>query len=91
MKRPATDREKICTKYISDKKLVSINRIYKLSKLSSAKTNSPIRKWTNHMKRNFIKEDIQMGNEYMKRCSALLEIRKMKTETMISIHVYQNG
>ena len=68
MEGQATDGERICTKCISYKILVS--RIYKeLSKFSSEK--SVIRKWAKHMKRNFIREDIQVANEYMKRCSAL--------------------
>ena len=82
MKRQATDREKIFLKHISDKKKTLVFRIYKeLSKLSSEKTNNPIRKWTKHMKINFIKDEIQMAVEYMKRSIALLEIREIKIET----------
>ena len=76
MKRKPSEWEKIIANETTDKGLIS--KIYKqLIQIYVRKTNNPIKKWEKDLNIHFSKENIQMPNKHIERCSASLIIREM--------------
>ena len=85
MKRQPSEWENIIANETTDIGLIS--KIYKQLVQLNTGIPIPIKKWEKDLNRHFSKEDIQMANKHIKRCSTSLIIREIQIKTTMSYHL----
>ena len=72
VKRQPSEWEKIIANETTDR--INLKNTQAAPAAQFQKNNDPIKKWAKELNRHFSKEDIQMANKHMKRCSTSLII-----------------
>ena len=91
-KRECSCSQRIYTQVLKRKGLSVYNLLSKSSKMiqiNTRKTNNPIKKWEKDINRHLSKEDIQMANKHMKRCSTSLIIQFSSVQSLSLVRLFE--
>jgi len=87
VKRQPSEWKNIIVNETTEKGLIS-KKCKQLIKLNTRKTNNPIKKWEKDLNTHFPKEDIQMANKHMQRCSTLLIIQFSSVQSLSRVQLF---
>ena len=95
VKRQPSEWEKIVINETSDKgliykiykQLIQLNTKKNKKQTNKQKKNNPFKNWGKDLNRHFSKEDIQVANKHVKRCSTLFLIREKEIKTTMRYHL----